>query len=101
MSGLTVHIEKHPLAGKEVKLKCLNDRIGLNGSRFIIEDWQSNVFGKSWMFCDGNPAALQYAVRLVMAGLPIDNNVVYGHSAETGLGHIIHVSEIVEEAHES
>ena len=87
--------EKHPLAGKTVKLKCKpNPVCDLSEVQFIVEDWQSSVFGKSWMFCDGNPAALNYAIRAAFAGLPVDNNVVYGHDANTRLGYIIHVSEL-------
>ncbi len=84
------------MAGKTVILSCKDDPDHLNGAPFIIEDWQINVFGKSWMFCDGNPAALKYAIRSSMAGLPLDNEVVYGKDARTGLGHIVHISELTE-----
>lgn len=44
------------------------------------------------MFCDGNPACMKYAIRSAFAGLPTDNNVVYGKVG--GFGHIVHVSEL-------
>lgn len=86
--------EKHELAGKTVILNCKPDPDNLNGQQFVIEDWQENVFGKSWMFCDGNPACLKYAMRSVMSGLPMDNEVVYGKVGP--FGHLIHVSELGE-----
>lgn len=86
--------EKHELAGKTVILNCKSDPDNLNGQEFVIEDWWENVSGKSWMLCNGNPACLKYAMRGSMAGLPTDNEVVYG---KVGLfGHLIHVSELGE-----
>lgn len=51
--------------------------------------------GQSWMFMTGNPAAIIYGMRVGVAGLPLDNEVVYGKV--DGLGHMVHVSEIVRE----
>lgn len=86
--------EKHVLAGKTVILNCKPDPDNLNGQEFTIEYWQTNVMGKSWMFCDGNPAAIKYAMRAGFSDLPTDNEVVYG---KVGLfGHLIHVSELGE-----
>ena len=54
---------KHPLAGKTVKLNINgNDIDNLNGKAFVIEDYWENISGKSWMFCDGYPACLNYAM---------------------------------------
>jgi len=50
--------------------------------------------GKSWMHADGNWAALHYAQRSGLTGLPIDNEVVYGKI--DSLGHVVHVSELGE-----
>jgi hypothetical protein len=87
--------EKHPLAGKTVILKISGpDPVGFNGSSFRVEDWWINVAGKSWMFCDGNPTCLGYAVRSAVARLPIDDDVLYGKVG--GLGHIFHESELGE-----
>lgn len=86
--------DTHPLAGKTVILKCKPDPDNLNGQKFVVEDWQINVLGKSWMICNGNPAALKYAMRSAFAKLPIDDEVVYGKVG--AFGHIVHVSELGE-----
>jgi hypothetical protein len=87
-------MDKHPLAGQKVILNCKPDPDGLNGKEFVIEDWQINVMGRSWMACDGNPACLKYAMRSAFAGLPIDNKVIYGHINR--IGYLIHESELGE-----
>jgi len=87
-------MEKHRLAGKTVTLKCSQDPDNLNGKRYIVEDLWVNVAGKSWIFCDGNPACLKYAVRSAFAMLPTDDDVLYGKV--NGLGHLVHVSEVIE-----
>lgn len=89
-----MHQEKHPLAGQTVKLK---DNIkttngDLAGQEYRIEDWWDRVFGSSWMFAEGNPAALIYAMRSGTKGLPINDEVVYGKVG--AFGHLIHVSEL-------
>lgn len=86
--------EKHELAGKTVILNCKPDPDNLNGQEFVIEDWQENIMGQSWMFCNGNPACLKYAMRSAFSGLPTDNEVVYGKVGP--FGHLIHVSELGE-----
>lgn len=84
----------HPLAGKKVILNCKPCPDDLNGKIFDVEDWWHNISGQSWMNCNGNPACLKYAMRSAFAGLPTDNDVVYG---KVGLfGHLVHVSEIGE-----
>lgn len=93
--------EKFEFAGKTVKVK---DGVGkslynenMSGADYVIEDWWENVNGKSWMFSDGNPAALEYAVRIAAYGennsVPIfSNDVVYG---KIGMfGHLFHVNEL-------
>lgn len=89
-----MHSEKHPLAGKTVKLKeNINTPNGeLGGQEYRIEDWWDRVFGKSWMFADGNPAAVIYAMRSGMKNLPMNDEVVYGKVG--AFGHLIHVSEL-------
>jgi hypothetical protein len=88
-------MDKHPLAGQKVILKCKEDPDGLNGKEFIIEDWWQNVSGgQSWMDCNGNPTCLKYAWRSGFAGLPLDNKVIYGHI--NGIGHLVHESELGE-----
>lgn len=90
--------EKHPLAGQTVRLK---DGIGkflqgdAGGAEFRVEDWAENVLGRSVWAANGNPGAIEYAIRTGTNGkhTPIDNNVVYG---KVGLfGHFVHDSEIV------
>ena len=83
----------HPLAGKTVRLRVVEDDPDhLNGQECHIEDWWDNVAGKSWMLCDGNPACLKYGIPSRFGDLPTDNEVVYGKV--DGLGHLIHVSEL-------
>ena len=93
------HNEAHPLSGKTTRLKggikhphLPDDTEGLE---FRVEDWWDRVAGKSWMFCDGNPACLIYAIRSGVGGLPGGDEVIYGKVG--AFGHIIHVSEITEE----
>jgi len=95
-----IHAEPHPLAGKTV---TLNDNakdpvrgIVMPGEQFRIEDYWDRLMGKSWGVCDGNPAALQYALRAGMTGLPVDDEVVYGKIG--AFGHLVHVSELGEVA---
>ena len=92
------HQEASTLAGKTVTIKPhvkhpQNATFG--GSQIMIEDWWDRVTGGSWMFAQGNPACLVYAMRTGLSGVavPTNDEVLYGHT-EDGLGHLIHVSEI-------
>ncbi|WP_091086227.1 hypothetical protein [Micromonospora nigra] len=82
--------DRHPLAGQTVRLTASDARLA--GKEYRVEDWWQNVTGGSWMDATGNPAALTYAMRSALAGLPLDNEVLYGKVA--GRGHLVHVSEI-------
>jgi len=91
-----MHNRPHPLAGRTVRLP---DRCGpgdppgeLAGRHFRIEDWWDQVSGASWRETDGNPAALHYAVRAMVKGLPANDDVVYGKVG--ALGYLLHVSEV-------
>lgn len=90
-----MHTSPHPLAGKVVKLGTNAKRhpqFGeLAGQEFEVEDWWDRVTGGSWMNANGNPAALIYAVRSGMGGLPVDDKVSYGKL--DGMGVLIHESE--------
>jgi hypothetical protein len=92
------HAVSHPLAGKTVTInsKAADPVQGavVPGAEYRIEDyWDSErVFGKSWMFSDGNFAALHYAMRSAAANLPLDDEVVYGKIG--AFGHIVHISEL-------
>lgn len=91
--------ETHPMAGRTVRLRegiglfFLNGEVA-GGKDFIVEDWVQNVFGCSVWEANGNPAAMEYAMRTGTNGnnTPMDNEVVYGKVA--GLGHIVHNSEL-------
>jgi len=89
------HESKHPLSGKTVLLK-VNDDKELVGKEYRIEDWWDRVSGKSWMWAQGNPAAMKYAIRQAFTNppAPADDEVVYGHV--DGYGHLIHESELGE-----
>lgn len=80
-----IHNEKSPLAGKKISLK--------DGTKITIEDWWDRLVNKSWMDMTGNPACLKYAIRSGSFGLPLDNEVLYGHR-ENGLGDLFHITEI-------
>lgn len=65
------------------------------GTEVEVEGYWDEVTGGSWMFADGNPACLVYAMRSVEADLPLDNDVLY--VKHEGLGSLVHVSELVTE----
>ena len=82
---------------KGKRVKVTNGKLA--GQEFLIEDTWKNVAGESWQTCNGNPACVIYAIRSGLAGLPPDDNVLYGHEPGT----LLHVSEIEiigEVAHE-
>ena len=95
--SITTNRSVHLLAGKTVKVQLTTNAVQLliDGARFVVDDWWINVAGKSWMVCEGNPACLIYAMRSGFGGLPMDNEVVYGHVGP--LGYLVHVSELGEE----
>lgn len=93
--------EKSEYAGRIIKTKT-NVGNGLqcgdmSGAEFIIEDWCENVLRCSWMNANGNPVALEYAIRTAMHG---DNNnvpmlsedVLYGKIG--GFAHLFHMNEL-------
>lgn len=89
-----IHTESSPLAGKTVKIRAGRTHphvTDFGSSDYVVEDWWDRVAGKSWMFCDGNPACLVYALRDPI-GLPMDDEVLYGHIGN--FGHLVHISEI-------
>lgn len=65
----------------------------VGGADYQVEDWWLNIARKSWEYCHGNPAAIQYALRIGMSpSVPIDDEVLYGKI--DGVGHLVHISEI-------
>ncbi len=97
-----MHTEKHPLAGKTIRVKSrtINHQgINFDGAEYRLEDWWDHLTGGSWQFAQGNPACIQYAIRSALTWdensdrvIPIDDEVVYGKIG--AFGHLIHVSEI-------
>lgn len=86
-----MHAESHALAGQTVQASLKGGTVSIE---FRVEDWWDRMTGGSWMSATGNPAALMYAMRSASV-LPLDDEVVYGKDLSTGLGHIVHVSELV------
>ena len=93
--------EKFKYAGQTMKVKqgVGNSSFGqdMSGQDFVAEDWCENVLGRSWMHANGNPAALEYAIRHTAYGdnnnVPLlGNDVVYGKIGE--FGHLFHVNEL-------
>ncbi len=83
-----IHSNPSPLAGTTITVD-----LGDGPEPVRVEDWWDRVAGRSWMDCDGNPAALTYAMRSGLARLPIDNNVLYGKRS-TGFGMLFHTGEV-------
>jgi hypothetical protein len=90
-----IHQQPNEMAGQTVKIKAgvKHPQIeNFGGSEFKIEDWWDRVADKSWMDCNGNPACMVYGIRSGFAGLPLDNEVLYGKVGS--FGHLVHISEI-------
>ncbi len=89
-----MHDVSSPLAGKTVKIKKDVNKLG--GQDYQVEDWWDKIIGESWLHSQGNPAALNYAMRITLSTpvLPTDDEVLYGKIE--GTGHLIHLSEIEE-----
>lgn len=91
---MPIHTEPHAKAGTTVSVD-LHNHDDVERVEYQLEDWWDRVSGQSWIHSDGNPAAMIYGMRSGFAGLPTDNDVVYGKIG--GMGHLVHVSEIVAE----
>ena len=91
------HKQPHTLAGMTVELKGDAAKIG---GPLDVEDWWDRIGGGgSWMDADGNPAAMQYAMRNALAwntpdAVPLDDEVVYGKFR--GMGYLVHDNELGE-----
>lgn len=95
-----MHHTPHPLAGQTVTVMPtapLHTYTDTEPIEFRVEDWNDRAFGRSWMYFEGHPASLGYALRSAQGGLPTDNEVVYG-KCPRGFGHLVHVSEIQDGA---
>jgi hypothetical protein len=93
-------MEKYKYAGKKLRVAKGVGKISTGeiaeGKIFEAEDYWINIPGNvSWMFSDGNPACLEYAIRTATQKLKIptfDDKVVYG---KIGLfGHLFHENEL-------
>lgn len=84
---MSIHAQSHPLAGKTVTVD-----LGGGLVDYTVEDWWDRVAGISWQVAQYNPSCLKYAIRAGLAGLPANDEVVYGKSA--GYGHLVHDSEL-------
>lgn len=84
------------LAGKTVLLNDTAQDIVqgavIPGAKYRVENLWTEVYGKSWTISDGNPAAINYAIRVARTSIPNDDNVYYGKI--DGLGYLVHESEI-------
>jgi hypothetical protein len=87
--GKPIHPEPFEGAGKTFALK-------IDGIEIRVEDYWDRIAGKSWMDAEDNPAAIRYGIRSGSTGLPFDDEVVYGKVGCSGLGHLVHVSELGE-----
>jgi hypothetical protein len=93
-----MHEEAHPLAGRVVKIREGVTDPGqgavIGGVEYELEDWWDRLTGGSWMFANGNPAAMHYGIRqgTMDNPSPIDDEVVYGKIGS--FGHLVHVTEI-------
>jgi hypothetical protein len=76
-------------AGTTVKIRPSAGQLG--GLEYRVEDWWINAAGESWTVSQ-TPAAYNYALRSSAAGLPIDDDVLYGKVG--GFGLLVHISEI-------
>lgn len=93
MNHKPIHEKRHPLAGATVRLKSSKDE-ETSQKEYVIEDWWDRVYGDSWRWARGNPAALKYAMHLLAVNAPNDNEAVYGKIG--AFGYIVHVSELGE-----
>ncbi len=72
------------MSGKTVKLK--------DGRDYRVEDWWDRLGQGSWMFCKGNMACIQYALKYAFTHAPVDDEVLYGKIGP--FGHLMHVSQL-------
>lgn len=118
-----IHRESHPQAGEVVEVRLRQPiPVGVDAGaeafeKFRIEDWWDVVTGTVWRDVSGalgaSGVARGYAFRVGSSvkpspnppdgerewwvhDIPADDEVVYGHNQANGIGHLIHVSEIVK-----
>lgn len=95
--GSSMHTEAHPDAGKTFQVTTASPMFNQETTTMVytVEDWWDHLTGNSWRVASsGNPAAINYFRRATRVdNLPLNDEVVYGHSAD-GLGHLVHVTEL-------
>ena len=64
----------------------------VGGAIIDIEGLWIEMTGTSWMYSNGNWAAMHYGMRSAANGLPLDDDVYYGKIGR--FGHLVHSSEI-------
>jgi hypothetical protein len=91
----TVHPERHPYANRVVLLSNNAqdplDRKVVPGTDFVVLDWADRCFGSPWRTVR-YPVTGAYAVRVELAELPIDDEVVYGRIGSTY--YLVHETEL-------
>lgn len=87
-----IHSTPFDGAGKTYRLKSATP--GLDGAEYRCEDYWDRVSGGSWQLAQGNPAAVKYAIRSGIIGLPLDDDVVYGKVGS--FGELVHITELAE-----
>jgi hypothetical protein len=113
-----VHPESHPLADKKIKVALRGNPMQAlhDGVEMRVEDWWSWAHednerqgDQPQLLASMSPAAQMYVLRAKAAGLPVDDDVIYGKvrvappkgvidlgGQGVGVGYIIHSSEIGE-----
>lgn len=86
---MAIHSEPSEFARQTVTVDM---GLGDGPQPYEVEDYWDRVSGQSWMDSAGNFAAINYAMRSGVQGLPIDNEVLYGKV--DSLGYLVHVSEV-------
>lgn len=84
--------ETSPYAGMTVQLRADAKEIG--GQPCEVVDWYVNVAGRTWheALTAGDPKADGYNIRHGMAGLPDDDEVLFGRV--DGMTMLVHVTEV-------
>lgn len=92
-------MEKYKYSGKTLRIKdgsgMLYSGNDASGKEFVAEDYWININGISWMYSNGIPACLEYAMRTGLNrnyAVPIDDKVIYGKIGM--IGHLFHESEL-------
>lgn len=93
-----MHAEKSEFADQIITVNFRGN--GASGTlcgehQIKVDDWWDHLTGSSWMRADGNFAALMYGLRSGFSGIPIDDEVLYGHDVNSHRGHLFHLSEVV------